>query len=565
MKKLLLLMAAALLVTGAYAKNKPLTAKMNTPVAVKGMEMKVTDRMSDLVADAADVSLWTPTVSAGEQLPPITFDEGTPTKRPGTYYARPRGTFFTGLSLDGYGYSNWNYFLFTPPFYDVTVTDCTTEFPSWRTWQGYGPFENGEYPALEPVDDVTTYTIENIQPFYRKAPELTSYNAMGDSTFAWGYFKAGGTANYTNASSGRTYLASNNDRSWGSLSYNPTQTMVNNATTNQNAAKRWSYDTVEVKGIGEFLNVEPGHPFVLHGVYPRLRISKGGSITLEVLRCTQKDDGTMNTWSSKVLATKTVEVTAIDGKAQMISFDELVQVDPETGEETALVIDEPVMILLKSDDAEYCALFGKHENLIPGEAHAYLYFMAEEKARMGGANFHYTTGYATAWDFMYDLTYTYLVCDEDEFVAPVEGGEKTFTFNSYYNSYSWEITGENNSDIPEWVSVEVEDVMDGNSYTGETNALIQVEPLPDGETYRETKLDFHYAGASHIVTVKQGSEDTPPTPGDVNGDGIVSGADVTALYGLLLDGKEVAGNADVNGDGSVSGADVTALYNLLLK
>ena len=52
--------------------------------------------------------------------------------------------------------------------------------------------------------------------------------------------------------------------------------------------------------------------------------------------------------------------------------------------------------------------------------------------------------------------------------------------------------------------------------------------------------------------------------GDVNGDGVVSGADVTALYGLLLDGNEVAGNPDVNGDGQVNGSDVTALYNIIL-
>ena len=51
---------------------------------------------------------------------------------------------------------------------------------------------------------------------------------------------------------------------------------------------------------------------------------------------------------------------------------------------------------------------------------------------------------------------------------------------------------------------------------------------------------------------------------DVNGDGLVSGADVTALYNDLLDGTEAEGISDINGDGVVSGADVTALYNLLL-
>ncbi len=57
----------------------------------------------------------------------------------------------------------------------------------------------------------------------------------------------------------------------------------------------------------------------------------------------------------------------------------------------------------------------------------------------------------------------------------------------------------------------------------------------------------------------------PIVEGDVNGDDLVSGSDVTALYNLLLDGGEVDGNADVNGDGIVNGADVTALYTLLLE
>ena len=54
-------------------------------------------------------------------------------------------------------------------------------------------------------------------------------------------------------------------------------------------------------------------------------------------------------------------------------------------------------------------------------------------------------------------------------------------------------------------------------------------------------------------------------PGDVNGDGVVNGSDVTSLYNVLLDNTPVGGDADVNSDGVVSGADVTALYNILLS
>lgn len=80
---------------------------------------------------------------------------------------------------------------------------------------------------------------------------------------------------------------------------------------------------------------------------------------------------------------------------------------------------------------------------------------------------------------------------------------------------------------------------------------------------------LYYSGSS-LVNLKQTSaytlkEGSGVKKGDVNGDGIVSGADVTALYNRLLNNTSVAGNPDVNGDGIVSGADVTTLYTILLN
>ena len=53
--------------------------------------------------------------------------------------------------------------------------------------------------------------------------------------------------------------------------------------------------------------------------------------------------------------------------------------------------------------------------------------------------------------------------------------------------------------------------------------------------------------------------------GDVNGDGIVTAADVTAIYDWLLnnDASNLI-NGDVNGDGLITSADVTAIYDILL-
>ena len=55
------------------------------------------------------------------------------------------------------------------------------------------------------------------------------------------------------------------------------------------------------------------------------------------------------------------------------------------------------------------------------------------------------------------------------------------------------------------------------------------------------------------------------TTGDVNGDGYVTSADVTAIYDVML-GTDMTfqSTADVNGDGYVTSADVTAVYDILL-
>lgn len=53
--------------------------------------------------------------------------------------------------------------------------------------------------------------------------------------------------------------------------------------------------------------------------------------------------------------------------------------------------------------------------------------------------------------------------------------------------------------------------------------------------------------------------------GDVNGDGFVTSADVTAIYDVLLGiNYTFETTADVNGDGFVTSADVTAVYDILL-
>ena len=55
----------------------------------------------------------------------------------------------------------------------------------------------------------------------------------------------------------------------------------------------------------------------------------------------------------------------------------------------------------------------------------------------------------------------------------------------------------------------------------------------------------------------------PPLLGDVNGDGELSVADITALVALILD-DDSNERSDINGDGETSVADVTRLVQMVV-
>ena len=60
-------------------------------------------------------------------------------------------------------------------------------------------------------------------------------------------------------------------------------------------------------------------------------------------------------------------------------------------------------------------------------------------------------------------------------------------------------------------------------------------------------------------------EITTSIPGDVNDDGYVTSADVTALYDYLLNNDtSTLVNGDIDGDGHITSSDVTSVYNILL-
>ncbi|MBR5102503.1 MAG: dockerin type I repeat-containing protein [Muribaculaceae bacterium] len=144
---------------------------------------------------------------------------------------------------------------------------------------------------------------------------------------------------------------------------------------------------------------------------------------------------------------------------------------------------------------------------------------------------------------------------------------------SLTTSTEWDITLEDGSPLPSWLTVKCTDVIDNitDEFRNTVKTKITAAALPSGGKSRRANVRFHTPGATLIYHVIQKDwQGNYSKNGDVNGDGEIDVKDVTALISYIL-GDTPAGfiveNANVNEDpnGEVDVQDVTALISLILK
>ena len=93
-------------------------------------------------------------------------------------------------------------------------------------------------------------------------------------------------------------------------------------------------------------------------------------------------------------------------------------------------------------------------------------------------------------------------------------------------------------------------------------------PESNHKLTRNANLTFYAGGAKPVTVALTGTVEINEQQGDVNGDGVVTIGDVTALIDYLLSGDAEGislDNADCNQDGVVTIGDVTALIDYLLS
>lgn len=126
----------------------------------------------------------------------------------------------------------------------------------------------------------------------------------------------------------------------------------------------------------------------------------------------------------------------------------------------------------------------------------------------------------------------------------------------YWNGFVNSGMGYNN--YGNWAPLPDSDWKNNGKYD---TALYEVD-LTTGETTRIAKIDNRFTFSCMWVV-----EDDEPAgvDGDVNGDGFVTSADITALYSFLLSGDDSdIVNGDQDKDGSITSGDVTYVYSILM-
>lgn len=108
----------------------------------------------------------------------------------------------------------------------------------------------------------------------------------------------------------------------------------------------------------------------------------------------------------------------------------------------------------------------------------------------------------------------------------------------------------------------------GNSGAILTIDVTAAQSFVNGSITLHNSVLVEESGARHLFAdeiAKVNGGTSVSIPGDVNGDGSVTSADITVLYNYLLNNdSSTMINGDQDGDGAITSGDVTVVYNILL-
>ena len=355
----------------------------------------------------------------------------------------------------------------------------------------------------------------------------------------------------------------------------------------------WATPDIYEKGPSKIYSYQgkPSTPLFLTGVtLPMVSFSAQDDFNLHIglYKCSRSSTGRLTLGEIIAEGDATIDnVIAYDSGITEVVFDELYREDEMGMSETLdylFIEDEFVIVIDNWDNGTFSGVLGSQEYSCNENTSTWFERPGENRMRS------YGEGWPTLFIGLNSATYGYLHTEDNtdlQFAA--EGGEKSIHVDPMYYSIDEEteeptysliiesitVDGEEQEEIPEWLTVSVanEDYTtatekddEGIEYEYFVNGIdydlvVAAAALSAGVEKRSAEIVFMQTGARLKVTINQGGG-SGSIQGDVNGDGTVDVADISAIISVMAGTAEYAA-ADVNEDGSVDVADISNVITIM--
>jgi len=391
---------------------------------------------------------------------------------PKALYRRPQGYFYAGLNNKG---TNYLPDLLVGNAYTSSVWKNLSKDAETYSWKFENPDESGT------MITVTDKNPDVIYPFNLfEIPALTASAGGKSSTYQWGSgdgVMAMLTGGDLAAVGAPGFGVGNYDLFYDFYYYTSSKGYLY-GTTSDNS----------IEGVANFFE-KPAQKYILNGMWAyvyQFSFPAETEFTMVIHRI--DEDGL-----SGIIAKSTCK--ASDVVNRMMPFAGFITIDPETGleiENDYIEIEDAILVEIKGFNnipGGSIAFVNQEFNTSPVDGNNAYIFLAN------GRLTYYLAG-ATSLLFTLDITYSYLLADSNEFIAPVEGGEKTFNVTSFYSPDDWWLE----EDYPDWISDDI--VFDENTW--EIKYTLKAAPLPANVTYREAVIKVVTYGADMSIKVTQG-------------------------------------------------------------
>jgi len=401
---------------------------------------------------------------------------------PSAWYERPQGYFYAGL---------------TPKYGGVEGDLLLGHAFQDATWNNYSNDESKTFSWTfeDPQNSTATITSTDINPkvFYPsgeyKVPLLTAANGAKSSTYSWGetptnsFFIAGGNP----AFSWGTLGLGNYDLSQGfQLPYFDTDD--------------YCFGTGPDKYVDAIANYfdKPMHKYLLDSIWISLgkfAAPVGTEFKLIIRRV--NDEGLLaDTIATSICLAQ--EVTQPNTGYFTMPFKGFTTLDSVTGLDVSndyLEISDAIFVELSGFNVPNVTLaaFSQIIDSSNGESNAYVYYNINSKRYLLGGS-----SYIGATSLLFNLgaTYSFIAADDNEFVVPEGGGNKTFNIDTWFSPSDWW----SDKILPSWITMDTT----FNETTWATTVTLKVTALPSLMKGRSNTITLSTYGADMNIYVKQG-------------------------------------------------------------